>query len=62
MSNIKTKNNTYITMKTYNNSPKCRIDLHMKETFFSLYASIRRPFSPSYYDPTYVEPLFPGVN
>jgi len=33
-----------------------------EEPFVSLSASVRRPFSPGYYDPDYVQPKWPGVN
>lgn len=32
------------------------------ENFVSLSGAVRRPYSPSYYDPNYKQPLFPGVN
>ncbi len=33
-----------------------------RENFLSLYAAVRRPFNPAYWDPNYVQPFMPGVN
>lgn len=74
MSNIKTRRNKYVTMKTYNMEPDCMLAKHHQPTtnsggytdvgekFISLSASIRRPFSPSYYNPNYKQPHVAGVN
>ncbi len=64
--------NQYMTFKK---SHKCNDKIYLsfpntvsrewseqKESFLSLYAAVRRPFSPAYYDPNYVQPSFPGVN
>jgi hypothetical protein len=43
-------------------SKGCMNNSDMSETFVSLSASVRRPFSPGYYDPNYVQPVVDGVN
>lgn len=40
----------------------CMRDSDMKEKFISLSGAVRRPFSPAYYDPNYVQPRVAGVN
>ena len=47
---------SYHNLSNYNNS--CIV----KENFISLSGAVRRPFSPSYYDPNYKKPYLSGVS
>jgi len=68
MSNI----NTYKNLGNYNGKGCEKKDFltfedknkrwENRENFFSLSASVRRPFNQSYWDPSYVQPIMPGVN